>query len=180
MATNDYHFLHHWRIPAATAEEVYAIISDATGLPRWWPSTYLDVKKLEAGAENGVGSLYEVYTKGWLPYTLRWKLLTAAASRPHNLTIKAVGGDFDGTGVWEIKQEGEDVEVTFDWTVTAHKPLLRTLSFLFKPLFSFNHNWCMKNGETSLKLELARRRAATSAEAARVPEPPGPTFRWAI
>jgi hypothetical protein len=38
----------------------------------------------------------------------------------------------------------------------------------------------MKNGETSLKLELARRRAATSAEAARVPEPPGPTFRWAI
>ena len=177
MASNDYHFLHRWHIPEATLEEVYEILADATALPQWWPSTYLDVKKLQAGAANGVGGIYEVYTKGWLPYTLRWKLLTAAVSRPHGLTIKAVDGDFDGTGVWELKQDGAAVVVTFDWTVTAHKPLLRLLSPLLKPLFSFNHNWCMKQGATSLKLELARRRAL---DAALIPLPPGPTFVWAI
>jgi hypothetical protein len=180
MATNDYHFIHRWRIPSATAGEVYEILSDATGLPRWWPSTYLDVKKLEAGAADGVGSLYEVYTKGWLPYTLRWKLLTAAVNRPHGLTIKAVDGDFDGVGVWDIKQNGADVAVTFDWTVRADKPLIRAFSFMLKPLFRFNHNWCMKRGETSLRLELARRHAPTPETAARVPPPPGPTFRWAL
>ena len=180
MANNDYHFLHRWHIPQASVEEVYAIISDAMALPHWWPSTYLDVKKLEAGAGDGVGSLYEVYTKGWLPYTLRWKLLTAAVNRPHGLTIKAVGGDFDGVGLWKIEQTGADVSVALDWTVTAHKPLIRRLSFFLKPLFSFNHNWCMKQGAESLKLEIARRRAATPAAAAKIPPPPGPTFRWAI
>lgn len=180
MASNEYHFTHRWHIPQATTEEVFNIIQDAIGLPRWWPSTYLDVKKVQAGDASGVGSKYEVYTKGWLPYTLRWQLLTAAVEHPHRLTIKAVGGDFDGTGLWHLEPRGADVNVTFDWTVKAHKPLIRALSFLFKPVFRFNHNWCMKQGAESLKLELARRRASTSAAAARVPSPPGPTFAWAI
>jgi len=38
----------------------------------------------------------------------------------------------------------------------------------------------MRMGEESLKLELMRRRAATSEERAQIPPPPGPTFKMFI
>ncbi len=50
--------------------------------------------------------------------------------------------------------------------MVTNKPLLKHLSFLFWPLFAFNHNWAMARGEEILKLELARRRAKTPEERA--------------
>lgn len=58
----------------------------------------------------------------------------------------------------------------------VYSELIRTLSFLFKPIFSANHRWAMAREEESLKLELTRRRATTPENAARIPPPPGPTF----
>ena len=75
-------------------------------------------------------------------------------------------GDFDGRGVWTFEQDGAFVDITYDWRLSAEKPLLRNLSFLLKPLFEANHRWAMAQGEESLKLELARRRA-TSRRGAR-------------
>ncbi len=66
------------------------------------------------------------------------------------------------------------VDITYDWRLSAEKPLLRNLSFLLKPVFEANHRWAMAQGEESLKLELARRRATSDAERASVPPPPGP------
>jgi hypothetical protein len=60
---NDYHFITHWRV-RGTVKEIIDILSDAEDLPRWWPSVYIDVKKR--------GDIVELYTKGWLTYTLRW------------------------------------------------------------------------------------------------------------
>ena len=69
------------------------------------------------------------------------------------------------------------VEVTYDWRVRARKPLLRSLSWLLKPLFAANHRWAMARGAESLALELRRGRARTEAERGAVPDPPGP-MRW--
>lgn len=52
------------------------------------------------------------------------------------------------------------------------KPLLRTLSFAFKPVFRANHRWAMQRGEESLRLELARRRACSPDQLAGIPTPP--------
>jgi hypothetical protein len=92
---------------------------------------------------------------------------------PDGFTIEATG-DFAGRGVWTFVQEGPWVRLTYDWRVRAGKPLLRYLSFLLKPIFSANHRWAMAQGEKSLRLELARRRATTEAERARIPPPPAP------
>jgi hypothetical protein len=73
-----------------------------------------------------------------------------------------------------IEQTGRFVEVTYDWRVSAKKPLLRNFSFVLKPLFEANHRWAMASGEESLKLELLRRRATSDASRAAVPPPPGP------
>ena len=59
----------------------------------------------------------------------------------------------------------------------AEKGVLKTLSFVMKPIFSANHHWAMARGEESLRLELARRHAGSDPTvSAAIPAPPGPTF----
>jgi hypothetical protein len=87
-------------------------------------------------------------------------------------------GDLNGTGRWTFEQDGPEVVITYDWQVSASKPLLRRLTWPLRPLFAANHRWAMARGEESLRLELRRRRATTEAERRRVPPPPPPTFRW--
>src|SRR5206468_12539491 len=108
----------------ARIEEVADILSDAPGLARWWPSVYLDVRELEHGDERRVGALVDLYTRGWLPYTLRWRGRVIEADYPHGFTIDT-WGDFVGRGTWKLQQEGPLVHVNYEWTVRANKPLLR-------------------------------------------------------
>jgi hypothetical protein len=173
MASNDYHFITHWRVEAPI-EEVAEILSNGVDLVRWWPSVYLNAEELEPGDAEGVGRVISLYTKGWLPYTLRWQFRVTESRFPHGFTLEA-WGDFDGRGIWTLEQDGPWVDVTYDWKIRAEKPLLRYFSFIMKPIFGANHRWAMAQGEASLKLELARRHAATAEERALVPAPPGPT-----
>ena len=177
MATNDYHFITQWRVES-TLKEVSEIIGDAQGLARWWPSVYLDVNVLERGDENGLGKVVDLYTKGWLPYTLRWQFRVTEV-RPDGFTLVA-WGDFDGRGIWTFEQDGAWVNITYDWKIKAEKPLLRYFSFIMKPIFSANHRWAMAKGEESLKLELARRHAVNQEELALIPEPPRSTSTSSI
>jgi hypothetical protein len=176
MATNDYHFITRWRMQS-TAEEIFDILTNGPELARWWPSVYLDVKQLEPGDEHGLGKVISLFTKGWLPYDLRWQFRVVEARYPRGFTLQA-WGDFVGRGIWTIEPDGEWVTITYDWKIRADKPLFRYLSFIMKPLFSANHRWAMARGEESLKLELARRHARTPEERARIPAPPGPTFAF--
>lgn len=173
-ATNDYHFITVWRVES-TIDEVSTILSDAADLVRWWPSVYLEVKVLEPGDERGLGKVVSLYTKGWLPYTLRWSFRVTEI-RDDGFTLVA-SGDFEGRGIWTFEQDGAWVNITYDWKIKAEKPLLRYFSFVMKPLFSANHRWAMAKGEESLKLEIARRHAASAEELARIPAPPQPTFK---
>jgi hypothetical protein len=145
-------------------------------LPRWWPSVYLDVRELAPGdPQTHVGRVIELYTKGWLPYTLRWRFTVSESRGVQGFSLVAEG-DFVGTGVWTLVQQGEVVDVQYDWRIRADKPLLRYGTLVMRPLFSANHRWAMARGEESLKLELQRRHAKTAAERQAVPAPPGPTF----
>ena len=171
MASNDYHFITQWRV-RSTLPEINDIIGNALELPRWWPSVYLQVKELEQGQEHGAGKVIDLYTKGYLPYTLRWQFRVTEARYPYGFTLEAQG-DFVGRGIWLFEQADEYVDITYDWKIRADKPLLHYFSFLMKPIFAANHRWAMRQGETSLRLELNRRHARTDEERARIPAPPG-------
>jgi hypothetical protein len=173
MASNEYHFVSHWLVKS-TVEEAAQIIGDAPDLVRWWPAVYLEVQELEPGDQNGVGKIVSLYTKGWLPYTLRWQFRVTESRYPYGFTLEA-WGDFVGRGIWTFEPNGEWVNITYDWRIRADKPLLRYLSFVMKPLFSANHRWAMAKGEESLYLELARRHTTSAEERALIPAPPGPT-----
>ena len=172
MAWNDYHFISKWKVEG-TCGEVADILGDTLSLTRWWPSVYLDVRELEPPDSRGVGRRVALITKGWLPYTLRWEFQVVESRYPHGFTI-AASGDFDGRGAWVFEQAGPLVEITYDWRLSAEKPLLKSLSFALKPLFEANHRWAMARGEESLKLELLRRRAVSLPDREAVPLPPGP------
>jgi hypothetical protein len=178
MARNEYHIITEWHVKG-TVQEVAEVLSQPSDLVRWWPSVYLDVQQMEPGDEQGVGRVVRLYTKGWLPYTLRWTFRVTESSYPDGFALEA-SGDLVGRGIWSLKQEGEWVCVIYDWKINADKPLLRTFSFLFKPIFAANHRWAMRMGEESLRLELLRHRAMTAEEQARIPPPPGTTFKMFI
>jgi uncharacterized protein YndB with AHSA1/START domain len=154
-AANEYHFTTRWRVKSS-AEEAFEIISRPEEFPRWWPDVYLRVIDLSAGDEHGVGRRVRFHTKGWLPYTLDWESTVVEVERPWRLAITA-SGDFVGRGVWTFEQDGDWVNMIFDWRLSAEKPLLRYLSSLLKPIFSANHRWAMARGRKSLEQELARR-----------------------
>lgn len=167
MATNSYHFITHWRL-RARQDDVVAIFNDVESLPRWWPSVYLDARVVAPGDEKGIGRRVELYTKGWLPYTLRWRFVVTEVTS-HGSTLVAEG-DFVGRGIWTFAQSGEWLQVTYDWKIEATKALLKYLSFALKPLFRMNHEWAMKQGGRSLELEVLRRSGARN-----VPPPPAAT-----
>ena len=180
MKSNRYHFITHWTVKASPTE-VYAILEDADRLPAWWPAVYLEVKTTKQNDETGTGRELSLYTKGWLPYTLRWQSRLVAKNPPHGFSIEAFG-DLSGKGTWtfEQAQDGMHCLITYDWQVEATKPILRYFSFLLKPIFAANHHWAMRTGERSLQLELQRRSAKTAEERSQVPAPPKPTFSWAL
>ncbi len=182
MAANDYHFITTWRL-AATPEEISEVLGDAAGLARWWPSVYLEVRVVEPGDAGGLGKVVELWTKGFLPYTLRWRFRVTESNPPTGFRLDA-DGDFVGRGIWTLRPEigegeagGPLTSVEYDWLIVAEKGLLKRLSPLVKPLFAANHRWAMARGERSLRLEVARRHAGSDPTVATaIPAPPGPTF----
>jgi hypothetical protein len=170
---SDYHFVTIWHV-AGTIEEVKAVLGDGLSLPSWWPSVYLGVNQVDPGGADGLGATLDLHTKGWLPYTLRWRLRVTEPITDAGFALEAKG-DLNGTGRWTFEKDGPNVVITYDWRVSASKPLLRRLSWLLRPAFSANHHWAMRKGEESLRLEVRRRRGEEG-----VPEPPPATFRWAV
>ena len=170
-----YHFVTRWELPAS-CEEVYRLLEDVEALSAWWPSVYLKVNILKPGLPGGVGKKVALFTKGWLPYTLRWQFTVTQTDFPNGFALEAQG-DFAGTGVWTFRKlDQHKCEVLYNWRISAEKPLLRRLSWLLRPLFSANHLWAMRKGEESIRLELQRRRTADPAARAHIPDPPKATF----
>jgi hypothetical protein len=171
-ASNQYRFVTRWQVEG-TCGEVADVIGEPMELTRWWPAVYLAVQEIARPDARGLGGRVRLRTKGWLPYTLTWEFVVTESRYPYGLTLEAFG-DFVGRGVWTFEQDGPFVNVTYDWQITAEKPLLRRWSSLLKPAFAANHRWAMREGEESLKLELARRRAVSAAARNAIPPPPGP------
>jgi uncharacterized protein YndB with AHSA1/START domain len=168
---NQYHFITQWRIKAPP-EQIFDLIQKPLEFPRWWGSVYLQVELEKEGRVRFV-------TKGKLPYHLRWTSETITSRPPEYLAIKAAG-DFDGRGIWTLAHDGDHTAVTFDWQLTAEKPLLRFLSFLLKPLFSWNHRWAMEQGRRGLEKEIirsAQNRAREALSPTALPDVPDPRVR---
>jgi hypothetical protein len=175
VALNDYHVTTTWHVDAGV-DEVAAVLDEPAALSRWWPAAFLGVTVVTR--PHGLrGARGWVWSKGWLPYTLRFQYdATELPDRP-GVFIR-VTGDFEGRCVCSVTPRGARVAIEFDWRVRARKPMVRRLSWLLRPVFIANHRWVMARGLESLRLELSRRRAEAGLGGTSLPPPPGPTFPY--
>ena len=65
------------------------------------------------------GDIIELYTKGWLPYTLRWSF-RVTETKSDGFIIEAFG-DFVGRGEWTLMQDADSVDITYDWHIRAKR-----------------------------------------------------------
>lgn len=156
----DYWLRTWWRIPAEL-HAVMGVIAEPADLVRWCPWVFLDVEVRRRPAGTLVGTEVRLLTRGWLPYTLRFDARIAeASSAPPRLVIHT-RGDFDGCGVFRCRLPSDTpdgrLEVTLDWRVRVHKPVVARLSRLLWPVFARNHAWTMARGYQGLVRELERR-----------------------
>jgi hypothetical protein len=153
MSNDEYRFTTHWRVQG-TCERISDVLGDTDRIARWWPSVYRECNVVERGGLHGLGRRVAVTTKGFLPYAIRWRFTVVEEFYPHGSRIVA-DGDLEGEGRWTLTQDGDEVDITYDWRVRANKPLLRGFGRWLRPLFAANHDYTMRQGLRGLRAELA-------------------------
>jgi hypothetical protein len=175
MAPPEYHVTTTWEVEA-DLREVAAILREPASLACWWPAAFLAVEA--AGRpDEAPGSAGRVWSKGWLPYTLRLEFDVVELPERPGVVVR-VKGDFEGCCDCTVTARGPRLQIVFDWKVRVHKPVIRRWSWLLRPVFVANHLWVMARGLESFRLELARRRGEAAPAGTAVPPPPGPTFPY--
>ena len=167
-----FHFITKWKFDTPIAL-VYEIIKDSSKLHDWCPSVYLDVKTTAPGFPNGIGKQVSLYTKGYLPYTLRWNFEVVQIIPNKKLVLDAYG-DLEGVGTWAFYETSSGCDVQYDWDIEFKKTGLSLFAFILRPIFAFNHRWAMQKAYESLLLEIKRKQGIRD-----VPSPAAATFYFA-
>jgi hypothetical protein len=155
MQSSSYRFVERWEIPDFLPDEVWSVVADPRTAPVWWEGVYRHTEIIFPG--GGRTPYVEAIAGGWLPYTLEFTLHPLRAEAGRILEVE-VRGDFEGCWCAVFSREGAGTRVDITWEVTVHKPLVRDLSWLLKPLFAWNHRWTTEIGEDGLIAYLAARR----------------------
>jgi hypothetical protein len=157
-----YHLISHFRV-RGTVQAVYNVLNDPAEYPAWWGKVVKRTSRSELEHQGRIQPAALLQTKGFLPYSLQFKGLKVEDRAPFGYTVR-VSGDFEGRGIWTLRQQGEWVDVGFDWNVRVEKPILRWFSWILKPLFAANHRWSMAQGARGLEFELKRREDTCESE----------------
>jgi hypothetical protein len=154
MATNQYYFLDKWFI-AHPIDQVWQHILHAEHYPTWWGEVYDQITPLNNLAPDQIGARADVRAHGRLPYHIHFVSEITRVEAPYKLGLKAEG-DLTGTGLWTLQSTPTGTAVSFEWIVSADKPILCLFSPLLKPIFAWNHRWTMQKGEAALQRLMAR------------------------
>jgi hypothetical protein len=146
-----YRFVTTWFVPAGP-ERVWDELNAPERYPEWWPS-FVVYRALTPGT-TGVGARAERVVRGALPYRLRYTTTTTRFDPPREVAYDS-DGDLIGDGSFRICPRDGGAEVTFHWNVRTHRRLMNLLAPLLQPLFAWNHNWVMAQGERGLRRRLS-------------------------
>lgn len=144
---NEYHFLTLWRL-TAPLDEVWDTIRDVDHWARWWPCVR-NVRTLEPGNADGVGTVRELTWHGALPYSLTFETRITHID-PMREVCGVATGEVEGTGVWRFDTEGSITVVRYAWDVHMKRGWMNKLSPIAEPLFRWNHNYVMRRGGEGL------------------------------
>jgi uncharacterized protein YndB with AHSA1/START domain len=150
----DYAFVTQWWFDAPI-ERVWEAIRDSERWPEWWRSVR-SVKRIREGDADGIGDVRRYTWRGRLPYSLTFDMTTTRVEAPNRIEGTA-SGELEGVGVWRLAADNDGTSVRYDWTVRANKRWMRLLAPVARPLFAWNHDAVMADGERGLRRLLEKR-----------------------
>jgi hypothetical protein len=161
-----YSFVTHWRLDAPL-EQVWRELDAADRYTLWWPAI-IEYRDLTPDV-HGVGARAERVVRGILPYQLRYTTTVTRYEPMQEIAYDAVG-DLTGRGRFVLHWDATRTHVVFYWDVATGSFWMNAFAPLLKPLFAWNHNWVMAQGERGLAARLRGAqppREATSSRALR-------------
>lgn len=144
-----YCFQDEWTV-AAPPEVVWALISDPTTFPAWWP-IYREAMWLED--RGGVGSRARLTLRVLLPYSLTLITCSTRVEQPH-LLEGTVSGELEGSWRWRLERVGQATWVRFEEEVATRKHLLDLLAAVAFPHFQLNHRVAARRGALGMRAYL--------------------------
>ena len=152
MPSTQFRLVTNWAINAPV-EDVWQVLSTPESWPAWWPSVK-EVTLLRQGDEAGIGAVRRMKWSTALPYDLEFDMETTRIE-PLSVIEGRASGELDGIGRWTLQPQGLKCNVRYDWLVTVTKPWMVALSFILKPVFTWNHGIVMERGRQGLVRRLA-------------------------
>lgn len=143
----EFRFVTVWRIEAPLIE-----VCDAIFRCRHWPQWWRGVEKVEEidpGDAGGIGSLRRFTWKGRLPYRLTFDILVTRAV-PLEVLEGRASGEVEGVGRWRFFREGSVSVVRYEWHVRTTRRWMNLVAPAARPLFKWNHDQLMRQGELGL------------------------------
>lgn len=144
--------ISHWRIPVPV-DRVWDALADPEGWPRWWPFVR-SVRTLRQGDASGVGSVRRILWATRLPYEITIDV-EAIESLPRERLRGRSHGQLVGEGIWLLRADGDQTDVTYVWRVELARRWMRWLAPLMAPVYRWNHDSVMRAGEAGLTRHLA-------------------------
>ena len=135
-----------------TIDRVWEEIYHSENWPGWWRGV-VEVSEVKQGDDLGVGSIRRYKWKSLLPYTLIFNVETVRVE-PMAVIEGLASGDLEGSGVWNIWEEGDVTVARYDWQVNTSKPWMNVIAPVAKPLFKWNHDIIMGWGAEGLSKRL--------------------------
>lgn len=139
-----------WSIPACL-ELVWLYLVDTEKWPLWWEYVVF-VKEIAPGnPTTGINNVRQYYWHTCLPYTLLLNLRVVEVV-PYRRLVVDVSGDLKGEGTCNVAWDPltERTKIEFIWCVQSCKHWMNWFTIFAKPIFTWNHNQVMRQGEQGL------------------------------
>jgi len=154
----DYEFTTIWQFKAPQAE-VWDLIFHSDQWPNWWRGVE-KVERIKEGDANHVGAVHRYTWKSKLPYRLVFEMETVRVDPITLLEGRAIG-ELQGSGRWELSNNGEVTTARYDWKVQTTKQWMNLLAPVARPIFRWNHDVVMNWGRSGLAKRLDSQRLAS-------------------
>lgn len=147
----DYHLSTRW-VVRAPIEQVWEAIVDTQAWPDWWKGV-VSAEVLDPGAADGIGRRVRYAFRSALPYTLSFDIVLREVRRPR-LLLGDASGDLEGTGRWDLIEDGGVTTLACTWHVRTTGAAMSALTPLLRPAFVWNHHLVMRWGAEGLARRL--------------------------
>ncbi|WP_411725649.1 polyketide cyclase / dehydrase and lipid transport [Methyloglobulus sp.] len=138
-----------WSIPASIGL-TWLYLVDTEKWPLWWKYV-VSVQEVADGSPTGIDNVRQYHWHTCLPYSLLLKLRVTEVLPYRRLAVE-VTGDLLGSGSCNLSwnSSSEHTKIEFIWQVQPCKHWMNWFTILTKPIFIWNHNRVMQQGEQGL------------------------------